>query len=319
MSRPHRRLGRRLLAVVVVVELLAAGGVLFINSRDSTTPVAVDDAVERFQRQQNAASTGSEREPTTRDTSSSTTTTGPESASVTTTEPEVSVSTSSGGGSGGGSGSEPSDEGDAGLALPAPGVYVYDTTGFEEIDAFGGTRHDYPEETAVTVVEASCGVSSRWEPIEERWDEWVTCPGDDGAEWESFATYHEFFDQSEQHTFECGPGATMRPTDTTPGTAWEYRCEDAGSWFENRVEVVGFETLQVGGEPVETLHIHIDSVLGGANRGTATFDYWYDLERSLEVRVVEQLDTESDSPFGVGTIEYHEEFDLRLQSLEPRR
>jgi len=52
------------------------------------------------------------------------------------------------------------------------GVYVYDTKGFEQTNALGGARHDYPAESTITVQHGGCGWTTRWQPLQERWEQW---------------------------------------------------------------------------------------------------------------------------------------------------
>lgn len=49
------------------------------------------------------------------------------------------------------------------LILPEPGVYLYESSGFDSVDALTGARHDYPAQTTVTITTEGCGVRVRWE------------------------------------------------------------------------------------------------------------------------------------------------------------
>ena len=54
-------------------------------------------------------------------------------------------------------------------------VYLYKTVGHEEIDALTGARHDYPDETYLTIRPGGCGQVFRWQAIEQRWTAWEVC------------------------------------------------------------------------------------------------------------------------------------------------
>ena len=133
-SRP--RIGRRWLVaglVVVTVLVVAAVFVRFVVLRDSTHSVPTNEALKVFRAQ-------------------STTSTQPES-----TTPTTAVATSI---------AAATSTTVAPLAAPPlvePGIYRYKTTGSEQIDALGGTSHDYPAETTLTVVAGDCGVHVRWD------------------------------------------------------------------------------------------------------------------------------------------------------------
>ena len=63
-------------------------------------------------------------------------------------------------------------------AAGRPGVFVYDTTGFESVDAFGGARHEYPARTTISMRTTEDGCTAfRWRPFRDRFWEWVTCGG----------------------------------------------------------------------------------------------------------------------------------------------
>jgi hypothetical protein len=80
-------------------------------------------------------------------------------------------------------------------------------------------------------------------------------------------------------------------------------------------EVIGFETLTIGDEAVETLHVQIRGVERGATRGTSLSDLWFLPGTNLPVRWVEQRDTVSDSR--IGEVGYSEHYEATLSSLLP--
>jgi hypothetical protein len=80
-------------------------------------------------------------------------------------------------------------------------------------------------------------------------------------------------------------------------------------------EVVGFETVTVGGEAVETLHVRVRGLERGATRGSSLSDMWLLPGTNLPVRWVEQRDSVSDSR--IGEVGYSEQFEATLVSLRP--
>ena len=89
--------------------------------------------------------------------------------------------------------------------LPEPGVYVYRSAGSESVDALGGSNHDYPRETTMTVTvdDAGC-VTTRWDALRQRWDAHSVCPADDGA-WRprDIRLHHSFFRRGETREYAC--------------------------------------------------------------------------------------------------------------------
>ena len=195
------------------------------------------------------------------------------------------------------------------------GLYTYATTGFESTDALAGGRHDYPANTYLTIQPGGCGELVRWQGLEQRYEEWDFCP--DGS-LSGFSSFHEWFKVANTDVWECA-GAPAPQTE--PGAAWTVECTRAGG-EETGVaadtlayEVVGFETVTVGGEAVETLHVRVRGLERGATRGSSLSDMWLLPGTNLPVRWVEQRDSVSDSR--IGEVGYSEQFEATLVSLRP--
>jgi hypothetical protein len=215
-------------------------------------------------------------------------------------------------------------------AAPAPaprvrraveeGVYTYATEGYEETNALGGSRHDYPAETPMTIRNASCGGwTQRWEPLRERWDESLLCAENDGNAFSvrRFTTYHEFFQRGQQQEFTCPEGSHVSRLDAPPGTTWTWRCTAGSSAIESKVTVIGTEPVDVGGTTVHAIHMHYASTMSGGNRGTQDQHRWLHPDSGLNVKIATDIDTEADSPFGA--VHYVERYTITLTSLTPRR
>ena len=190
-----------------------------------------------------------------------------------------------------------------------PGVYSYRTIGFEETDAVGGTRHDYPSETFVTIVRVGCGVEVRWQPLQERWDAWEVC---DDLTLVRIDAYHEFYGVSDLSAGVCDAGAVFPPVE---GETWSYHCDDGLSFVDYTVGVIGVETLEIGGEPIETIHIREVSSSDGRTDGGATIDTWRLRGTALIVRRVVDSNTVTDSR--IGDAAYTEQYTIELVSLRP--
>ena len=199
--------------------------------------------------------------------------------------------------------------GTVGDAPGEPGIYVYETTGFEEVDALGGARHDYPSDTYLVISEGSCGPVVRWHAIAERWDESEHCGPDLGVT--SFTGYHEWFHIPDRATSTCS-GAIFPPAGQT---TWTNVCPSNGSTSTDVATVVGMETLDVGGESVATLHIRIVGTTTGSTVGNTITDVWRLPGTPLVVR--KQVDDASANASRIGDIHYVEQVTLQLRSLVP--
>lgn len=198
-----------------------------------------------------------------------------------------------------------------------PGVYRYDTEGFEEVDALGGARHDYPDSSTITYSRAGCGTEERWRPLEERVGVTQTCAGAEGEEVRSTYQQREFFGQSQSETYTCAPGSLVLPDDPRPGRTWRGSCRSDDSTFTLDGRVVALEELVVGGTRVPVVRVAISGTLTGSTRGRSNREVWLARANGLLVQAVADTDTDADT--AGGTVRYRESYRLRLQSLTPSR
>ncbi|HSQ38127.1 MAG TPA: hypothetical protein VLS92_09575 [Acidimicrobiia bacterium] len=215
------------------------------------------------------------------------------------------------------------DEEEAGLTVITGGgrpgdygLYVYATTGYETTDALAGARHDYPAETYLTIQPGGCGTLVRWLPLEQRYEEWDYCPDGRMAGWD---TFHQWFQFGNTDDWQCPEPV---PVLGEPGDSWTIECtraetDNAAAAAQlNSFEVVGYESLTVGGEEVETLHVRVGIVGTGGSVSTGQQDTWYLVGTQLPVRRVLVHDSITDSR--IGEVQYYEEAEINLTSLVPR-
>jgi hypothetical protein len=203
---------------------------------------------------------------------------------------------------------------------PAPvGVYVYLTTGQEHISALGGTTHRYPARTTVTVTRDPCGMRLRWDGLQTRSTSWTVCAGEQGDLLQSLDGWvenHVFFGQDDETRWECS-GSPWLTTADAVGTRTSHLCDGGDTTQDGTVDVVGIETLQVAGAPVETLRVRLEAREDGAARGPLVEERWVELETGLPIRIRYRVRTENASP--IGDVVFEERYALDLISLVPRR
>jgi hypothetical protein len=215
------------------------------------------------------------------------------------------------------------DEEDVGLTVVtgggAPGdygLYTYATTGFETTDALAGSRHDYPAHTYLTIQPGGCGELVRWQALEQRYEEWDFCP--DGT-MTGFISFHEWFRVANTDVWDCPEPAAAQGE---VGATWSVDClrvssQEAGEGAKTlSYEVVGLETITVGGEAVETLHVRVASLETGGTEGSRLSEIWYLPGTNLPVRWVEQASVVTLGT-RIGAVAYAEEFEATLISLHP--
>lgn len=197
---------------------------------------------------------------------------------------------------------------------PESGVYTFATKGYEQIDK-PSSRHDYPRETAFTIQHTDCGFVSRWQPLENRWDEMSVCSVEAGAFIERMSTHREFFGQEKHIDYDCGDDTVA--WSLRPGSAWSGRCSDGSSTVDLRGQTLGREPVRVGDDVVEAVHFTVEGRLSGDTDGTWFADRWVDPETGLLVRLEARTNATSDT--SVGKVEYEERVSLRLLSMTPQR
>lgn len=192
-------------------------------------------------------------------------------------------------------------------------VYVYSMSGFEAIDALMGARHDYPAQTYLTVQPGGCGELWRWQAIDERWSSWDVCDPEQVTV-AGFDSFNRWFGVDDLQQYRCDDPAPYLPPAPDVAT-WTFACATGEITQATTAEVLGTETLDVGGTPVDTIHVHYTDTLSGGSTGGSETDRWFRLEDPLVVKEVGSTASASQSP--IGTVNYTEEYEMTLQSLDP--
>lgn len=203
-----------------------------------------------------------------------------------------------------------------GLPPPAEGVYPQRTQGYESTDALGGSRHDYPAETSVTVRRSGCGVVERWQPLEERYDESELCSQGETVSIFVFRKYNEFFQRSQLQVYNCPGGAKVFDRTQTPGASWTWRCNSDSAQIDSVVTVVGHEVVTVGGQRVEAVRMRYDSKISGSTRGTQLQERLLARDTGYVISVKSDVEVRTQSPFG--EVGYEEHFVIESKSMTPR-
>ena len=97
------------------------------------------------------------------------------------------------------------------------------------------------------------------------------------------------------------------PAAATPGQRWEGRCTGTNTAVKGRTlsqgpyRFVGLTTLSVGGHAVrvaEFLRLRTDT---GAQHGTERAEVWLDATTGLPIRLRQDIQITTDTPFGTST------------------
>ncbi len=202
------------------------------------------------------------------------------------------------------------------LSAPTPGVYVYVTSGHEDADAFGGVHHAYPDQTTITVTPAPCGLTMRWDALQQRWDEWTACVTGRQFLVRGERMKHSFYGINDERDYGCS-AAGFRPGGEAAGTPVGGHCSGSGDESAWSGQVIGPDTVMVGGQAVPAIHVLIQEQVTGDTDGIRRSDNWFALDSALLLKRVASVDGTSGSP--VGRVHYTETVTLHLTSLTPSR
>lgn len=301
----YARRGPRWIVSLAVALLLGLNAFAFKEVSNRGDPVTVDTAIARYRAA--TAQVGADSIPSTTIAIAGAGAAAPEQRTNAGADQPLAPTESAG---------TPGDVGVGRGPTPAPGVYVYDTTGFERVSALGGAQHDYPKQSTMTVTNNDCGISVRWTPLEQRFENWTMCLTGTSNEMRSFTTHHEFFGKSETRRFDC-QDTYIRPPSDDPATTLHGRCTNGNDLAVTTTSVVGPETLVVEGTNVDTIRVHFDHQLSGSSTGYQRGDVWVRASDGLLVRYVTMIDGDTDTV--IGPTHFHEEINLSLAKLAPRQ
>jgi hypothetical protein len=209
--------------------------------------------------------------------------------------------------------------GAAAMSLPAPGVYQYTTSGSEHIDALGGTTHDYPATTTITVTSSGCGVQSRWDALQERWNTRQLCLADGGIVSGAYTDFHRFYGQDDRTDWTCAPAYVLVPPAPAAGALWHGTCDDGdGTKEATTLSVMGLEDVTVSGVTVPAVHVRrVEDDTATDGTAHTTTDQWFDARSGLVLREV--ATSSSTTSTLVGQVHYTEQYELKILSLDPQR
>ncbi len=308
VSRRRRLIARTTVGLIIVVTI-ADGALILLH--DSATPVSVDDAIAQYRSRLavTASTNGLASTPTTPTASA-----GPASTSSASTTELVAA------GADPVDPTEPTSTGTTPPAdparLPAPGVYRYDTTGYEEVGV-PGSRRSFPDETTITVTPTDCGVAETWRPFQEHVEYNDVCTAGTATRLAGFGSSISFYGQTDTEHFACDPSATFGPAATSPGQSWTFDCTTGSTTATSQAALLGEETFDIDNVTVDTIHVRVETTFSGDQRGTSTNDYWFATTNALLVKNTGSVHAHSSGSFG--STDYTETYGLLLTSTLPQR
>jgi hypothetical protein len=199
--------------------------------------------------------------------------------------------------------------------LPAPGVYVYKTSGSEKLSLAGISR-SFPTASHMIVTDGTCS-SMDWVPLVQHTEGVVVCRQSDGALTMSQASSDESIaGVSTTQVAHCSDTSYFIPPDPHAGQRWSGVCHSTGQVDKVSGEVIGMTTVTVNGHTVPALHTRIDTSVSGNATGTDPTDYWVSPETGLIYRQREEVSV-SQAIGPLGSVHYTEQMAISMSSLLP--
>ena len=118
--------------------------------------------------------------------------------------------------------------------------------------------------------------------------------------------------------FRCPTGPSFVPDRARAGEQWHATCRGTGERVAFAGRVVGMTHVRVGGQTVPALHTRITLSFSGSEDGTNPTDYWLSPGNGLILQERETVDMhQGNGP--LGSVQYHEQIRLAIDSMAPAR
>ncbi len=186
------------------------------------------------------------------------------------------------------------------------GVYTYETTGTESIDALTGATHHYPATTTITVIRKGCGVQLQWDALDGRSTTWMLCTVHGAVQLRGVRETHTFFKKTDHTNYTC----------TQSGA--HFTCTSSRGVATGKVTPLGESMVSVHSVLSASLVVRIEATVTGKAHGTEATEWWLAPRTLLPLRVVVVSRTSRKEPL-VGTVHYREDAKLALISRTPGR
>jgi hypothetical protein len=209
---------------------------------------------------------------------------------------------------------------------PASGVYTLHGSGTERISFPPNSQSDSAVMPAtVTSLGGGCW---RWhlDYNTAHAEEFVFCSTSAGLTQPTNRNIQHWdygaFTVSNVATVTCPSDTIVLPAITTSGQVSRWSCPETNTTVaglarsDTSARVVAVELLQVGHTEVRAAHEVQDTTVSGAQTGTVTENWWFDVATGLPLRVDRQILIHTNSP--LGEITYTESGSWTMSSLSPR-
>jgi hypothetical protein len=197
--------------------------------------------------------------------------------------------------------------------LPAPGVYMYRTTGGESLNLVGVAR-SFPSSTSMIVADGRCATIS-WVPITQHTEATTFCNAPNGAlVVPKLVTNVSIAGSTSTSTVNCPASTYLLPATARSGQRWTATCTQVSPAEKVQLagEALGQSTMAVSGHAVAVTHVRLDfTYTGAAEHGTNPIDFWIVPSSGLIVREKEMVGVTQSG------VHYTENMETTLTALHP--
>src|SRR5262249_1150160 len=157
--------------------------------------------------------------------------------------------------------------------------------------------HSYPPRSTIAVRATGCGMTLNWRVLHGRSTRWTYCVTSAGWVLHSQDERHTFFGHNERTTYVC-EDTLIRPAATSVGDHWTGSCTTGEGLERGAATVVSTATFEVEGSQVHARDVRKTTTFTGSIRGMSRYDFWFDEQTGVPVRVVMVSHTTNGSPIG---------------------
>jgi hypothetical protein len=220
----------------------------------------------------------------------------------------------------GGAGTDP--QGDA---RPAPGVYQYTGSGTDMLSLPPLSQPEGPTMPGTVSLEGANCWDFRIAYSTHHWETWDYCLGQGGLRetggrlWQLWSIGP--INITNVTSITCSPGTVAIPVHALRSERWAARCTGTSTAVKGQMvssgpyQFVDTVTMSVGGTSVRAAHFLELRTDSGAQRGTERTELWLSEGNGLPLRVQQDINVTTMTPFG--TSRYTQVGTFTLASLVP--
>jgi hypothetical protein len=199
----------------------------------------------------------------------------------------------------------------SGSPRPLPGVYRYTGSGTEQLSVPPLSQSEGPTMPGTVTLQGSNCWTFRIDYSTHHWQTWHYCLHD-GDLWEAGGQSWQLWSigplqATNLSTFSCKARTMSLPRTAVPGQLWEGRCTGTNTSVKGRTlsagpyKFIGQTTISVAGSDVRAAHFLRLRTDSGAQHGTERSEVWLDEQNGLPLRLEQDIEVTSPTPFGTST------------------